>query len=213
MGSLILTLLGCTHLGTLDDAIPLPPGAGVFTTEVQVTRAPNPVSTPTFVPLPAVAFHYRHGLGPDVDAGLHVYPLGLGLDVRHRFAQLDGWHFATQPGVAGFILPWTTFHLGHLDVSLPVRAEHALGPYWSIAGGPGVIGRQLFFGTTVDGQTSNAATFELYLGGGARVQRTGRRLRFGISADLYVDTLRTTGLYGGVGFDLGIQRRASVDTP
>lgn len=200
-------LSGCAHIATVDGAVPLAPGASSYTGGIQLARAPNPLSIPTGIPLPAVAFHLRRGLAEDTDVGIHVLPTGLGLDVRHRFAEVRGWSFATQPGFAGMVLPLPTLQWGYLDWSLPVRAEHALGQGpWSAAGGPGVLLRQTFLHVDVDGLESGIATFELYAGGGARLQRVGKRVRIGISADLYVDTTRATGLYGGLGFDLGLGR-------
>jgi hypothetical protein len=199
----VALLAGCTHLGTVDGAIPLPMGANDFTGEIQVTRSPNLVSTPTGFPLPSFAAHWRHGLSDDMDLGIHIYPLGLGADLRYRFAELDGWHFAFAPGFAGMVIPLTSFRYGQLDLSFPVRAERLVGKGWSIAGGPGLVARQTFLGVDADALSTATATFELYAGGGCRLQHLGKRLKLGVSADLYVDTTRATGLYGGLGFDLG----------
>lgn len=200
-------LAGCTHLSTLDGAVPVDPGYTELAFDVQAARDPNPIQTPIAIPLPGFGFHLRHGLSPNVDVGAHVYPLGLGLDVRYRFAQLGGWSVATQPGVGGFLLPVPSLQMGQLDVSVPVRAEHALGKGWSAAFGPGVLVRQTFFAMQSDALSSSTATAELYAGGGARVFHDWPRLRLGVSADLYVDTLRSTGLYGGVGVDLALTHR------
>ncbi len=200
-------LAACTHMSTVTGAIPLAPGTGDFTGELQVSRAPNLVSTPTGIPLPTIAGHFRRGLSRDLDLGIHVYPLGLGADLRYRFLEVDGWHFAVAPGFTGMGLPIPGFQYAHLDLSLPLRAEHAIGKGWSVAGGPGLVSRQTFLNVESDTLAVATATFELYAGGGLRLQHAGKRLKLGVSADVYVDTTRATGLYGGVGFDLGTVAR------
>lgn len=209
----LLVLAGCTHLSTLDGAVPVEPGYTEMAFELQGAREPNPLQTPVAVPLPGVGFHLRHGLAPNIDVGAHVYPLGLGLDLRYRFAQVAGWSVAAQPGLTGFVLPVPSLQYGQLDVAMPVRAEHALGRGWGVAFGPGVLVRQTFFATQSDVLSSATATAELYAGGGARVFHDWRRLRLGVSADLYADTLRATGLYGGVGVDLALTHRGGPRRP
>ncbi len=204
---LAAALSGCTHLSTAEGAIPLAPGTADFAAQLQVSRAPNPLSTPTALPLPGVALHIRRGLTPDVDVGVHVYTLGVGADVRYRFAELGGWHMAVAPGFAGIAAPVPSLQFAHLDLSLPVRAERPIGRGWSVAGGPALLARQTFLALQSDAVDSSSATFELYAGGGLRLQRLGRRLKLGISADVYLDTTRATGLFGGLGFDLGTAPR------
>jgi len=204
---LVLLAPACTHLGTLDGAVPVAPGYAEFSADLAGSRDPNVLQTPIAIPLPSFAFHYRRGLAPNVDLGAHVYPLGLGLDVRYRFLETHGWSFATQPGVAGLFLPVPSLQYGQLDVSIPVRAEHALGKAWGVALGPELLVRQTFFATESAELDSSTATFELYAGGGARVFHAWPKLRLGVSGDLYVDTLRATGLYGGVGLDFALTNR------
>lgn len=204
---LLVLLAACTHLGTLDGAVPVAPGYAEFSADLAASRDPNVLQTPVAIPLPSFAFHYRRGLAHNVDFGAHVYPLGLGLDVRYRFLEADGWSFATQPGVGGLLLPVPTLQYGQLDVSIPVRAEHALGKGWGAAFGPGLLVRQTFFATESAELHSSTATLELYAGGGARVFHAWPRLRLGVSGDLYVDTMRATGLYGGLGVDLALTNR------
>ena len=198
---------GCTHLGTVVGAIPLAPGTSDFTAEIQAARAPNLLSTPTGLPLPGFALHFRRGLSRDLDLGVHVYPLGLGADLRYRFFEFSGWHFAVAPGFAGMGLPIPNLQYAWLDLTFPVRAERPLGKGWSVAGGPALVSRQTFLNLVAEPLSVSTATFELYAGGGFRMQHTGKRLKLGVSADVYLDTTRATGLYGGVGFDLGTVAR------
>ncbi len=200
-------LAGCTHLGTVEGAIPLAPGTADVTGELQVVRSPNAVSTPTGIPLPSFALHFRRGLSPDLDMGIHLYPLGVGTDLRYRFAEVDGWHFAVAPSVAGMGIPVPTLQYAHLDFALPLRVERPIGRGWSVAGGPGLVARQTFVAAQAGNLSSATSTFELYAGGGLRMQRLGKRLKLGFSVDVYVDTTRATGLYGGVGLDLGTVAR------
>lgn len=203
----MLLLAGCTHLAMIDGAVPVDPGYNEFSADLQASRDPNVLQTPVAIPLPSFAFHFRHGLVNNVDFGAHIYPLGLGLDLRYRFWEHRGWSFATQPGLSGLILPIPTLQYGQIDVSLPVKAEHTLGKGWGVAFGPGVIFRQTFYAVEAEELSSSTATFELYGGGGARVFHDWPRLRFGISGDLYVDTTRATGLYGGLGVDMAFTHR------
>jgi hypothetical protein len=203
----LLGLGGCTHLSTLEGAVPVDPGYSEFTVDLQASRAPNPVQTPIAIPLPSFAFHVRHGLSRNLDFGAHVYPLGLGVDMRYRFAELQGWSLAAQPGVGGLLIPVPGLQYGQFDASFPVRAEHSLARGWGVAFGPGLLARQTFFATEAGDIASSTATFELYAGGGARIFHDWPKLRLGISGDLYVDTLRATGLYGGLGVDFSLTRR------
>ncbi|MFN7143088.1 MAG: hypothetical protein ACK4YP_04885 [Myxococcota bacterium] len=203
----VLTTSACTHISTVTGAIPLEPGTSDFTGELQVARAPNAISTPSALPLPAISGHLRRGLSKDLDLGIHIYPLGVGADLRYRFLEAGGWHFAVAPGFAGTGLPIPSLQYAHLDLSMPLRAERLLGKGWSVAGGPGLLARQTFVAAQTDVLSTATATFELYGGGGLRLQRTGKRLKLGVSVDIYVDTTRATGLYGGVGFDIGTVAR------
>lgn len=193
----------CTHMSTVTGAIPLQPGTGEFTGELQVSREPNLFSTTAGLPLPTFAAHYRRGLSRDLDLGIHAYPLGFGADLRYRFLELEGWHFAVAPGFTGIGLPIPALQYAHLDLYLPLRAERPIGNGWSVAGGPGIISRQTFLNLEAEPLSVATATFELYAGGGLRLQHAGKQLKLGISADVYVDTTRATGLYGGFGFDMG----------
>ena len=206
----LLGLGGCTHLSTLEGAVPVDPGYSEFTVDLQASRAPNPLQTPIAIPLPSVAFHVRHGLSRNLDFGAHVYPLGLGVDMRYRFAELHGWSLAAQPGMGGLIIPVPGLQYGQFDVAFPVRAEHGLGKGWGLAFGPGVLARQTFFAAKAGDISSSTATFELYAGGGARIFHEWPKLRLGISGDLYVDTLRATGLYGGFGLDFSMTHRGGL---
>lgn len=209
--SIVAALAGCTHMSTVTGAIPLAPGTGEFTGELQLSREPNLISTTTGIPLPSIAAHYRRGLSPDLDLGIHVYPLGFGADLRYRFIEVDGWHVAVAPGFTGIGLPVPSFQYAHLDLFLPVRAERAIGKGWSVAGGPGLVSRQTFLNLESEALSVATATFELYAGGGLRLQRAGKRLKLGLSVDVYLDTTRATGLYGGMGFDLGSVARPARD--
>lgn len=205
--ALLPLLSGCMHFGTLDGAVPVDPGYSEFSANLAGSRDPNALQTPIAIPLPSFAFHFRRGLAPNLDLGAHVFPLGLGLDLRYRFLQTHGWSFAAQPGIAGLILPIPTLQYGQMDVSLPVRAEHTLGKKWGVALGPGVLVRQTFFATQSTEISSATATFELYGGGGVRVFHDWPKVRLGVSGDLYVDTHRATGFYGGLGIDLALTHR------
>ena len=111
------------------------------------------------------------------------------------------------PGFAGMGLPIPNLQYAWLDLTFPVRAERPLGKGWSVAGGPALVSRQTFLNLVAEPLSVSTATFELYAGGGFRMQHTGKRLKLGVSADVYLDTTRATGLYGGVGFDLGTVAR------
>ncbi len=191
----------------IDGAVPVDAGYNEFSADLQASRDPNVIQTPVAIPLPIFAFHIRHGLSENLDVGAHVYPLGLGVDLRYRFAQAHGWSFAVQPGLSGIVMPVPTLQYGQIDLSMPLKAEHTVGKGWSVAFGPGAIFRQTFYAVESTGLSSSSATFELYGGGGARIFHDWPRLRFGVSGDLYVDTQRATGLYGGVGVDLAFTHR------
>lgn len=209
MVSLLLPLLSaCTHLAVLDGAVPLDPGAKLYTTEIQVSRVPSAVGSIVAVPLPTVGFTTRKGVAPGRDIGLNVSTLGAAADVRQRIGQLGPVHLAVQPTVGLFVVPALVFNFGTLDVSLPLRAELPLGKSWSIAAGPTVIGRQTFYAVLAEDLSSAVSTLEAYAGGSARVAWTGRRLQLSLGAGAYRDMVRATGLYGGVSLGIGLLKPA-----
>lgn len=199
----LLLLAGCTHLATVEGAIPVAPGARETRLDLSVAREPNIFSTPTGTFLPAFGFEKRYGLDADTDLGLHAYTVGLGVDVRHRLLHAGDWHVALDPGLSGALLPIPSFFYANLDLALPLRVEHPLGRVVSLSGGPGVIARQTWASATTDSLDSATSTFELYGGGDVRFAVHFAKVEFGLSGTLYVDTLRATGLYGGVGLDFG----------
>lgn len=208
----MILLAGCTHLGMVDGAIPLEKGQKSFAAAVAYARAPDVIGTSTGAPLPSIGAHYRAGIGQDTDLGLHVYTLGIGADLRYRFAEVAGFHFALQPSLSGLVLPVDPLYYGAIDVGMPLRIERPLGKFFSVTVSPGAIARQTFISATTEEFTTASSTFELYAGGGARVQFAFRRVHFGLSGNLYADTQRATGLYGGVALDFGIRGRSRASS-
>jgi hypothetical protein len=206
---LALALAGCTHLSHIDGAIPLQQGQSEWTLEGGLAREPGLLGTPTQdAILPTIGVHHRVGLGKDLDFGVEAYTLGLGADLRYRFLERGGWHFAIQPSLSGIVFPLEALTYVAADVALPVRVERPLGKYFSVAGGPGLIARQTYAAASAEGLQTSSHTFSLFAGGGVRGEFHYKRIRLGSSAQLYVDATRATGLYGGVGVDFGILRRA-----
>lgn len=200
-------------MGMIDGAIPLPKGQHEITGEVSYARAPGLIGTAGGVALPGLGFHYRRGITDNADIGLTAYTFGIGGDLRYRFAEVAGFHFAVQPAVTGIVFPLGSINYGALDVGFPLRIERPLGKLFSVALSPGVIARQTFLSATTEEITTASDTFELYAGGGARGQIAFRRVHFGLSGNLYVDTQRATGLYGGIALDFGIKGRARASKP
>lgn len=199
---------GCTHLSHVDGAIPLSKGQSEWTVEGGLAREPGLLGTPTSdAILPTVGVHHRVGLARDLDMGLEAYTLGVGADLRYRFLETRGWHFAIQPSLSGIVFPLETLVYIAADVGLPLRIERPLGKYVSIAAGPGLIARQTYAAASAEGLQTRSHTFSLFAGGGLRGEFRYKRIRLGSSAQLYVDATRATGLYGGVGVDFGIQRK------
>ncbi len=213
LAGLLLPIFGCTHMGMVNGAIPLPNGEHEFTGEVSYARAPDVFGTSTGVALPALGFHYRRGITENADIGLNAYTLGIGADLRYRFAEVGGFHFAVQPSIAGLFFPLGTVNYGALDIGFPLRIERPIGKLFSVTLAPGVVARQTFLSATTDDITTASGTFELYAGGGTRGQVAFRRVHFGLSGNLYVDTQRGTGLYGGIAIDFGIKGRPRASNP
>jgi hypothetical protein len=202
--ALIALFLGCAHIGMIEGAIPLEAGERRLSMDVQVSRSPGPVGSSTGIPLPQVGGQWRAGLGANTDLGIHVYTIGNGVDVRYRFARKGPWHFAIDPRLDVFVVPLgTLLFYTSLDLKLPLLAEWAFSERWHAAGGLGVVGRQTFFSGGTPELTTSASSFELLTGGGLRFSYHKSKFHLGISGNLYVDVIRGTGLYGGLGMDLG----------
>lgn len=145
----------------------------------------------------------------------HLRPAAMAtLTFAHWGAADIGDVWIVEPGVrarAALSLelggPVSNLQYAWLALTFPVHAERPLGKGWSVAGGPALVSRQTFLNLVAAPLSVSTATFELYAGGGLRMQHTGKRLKLEVSADVYLDTTRATGLYGGVGFDLGTVAR------
>jgi hypothetical protein len=204
--ALIALFLGCAHIGAIQGAIPLEAGERRWSMDVQVSRSPGPVGSSTGIPLPQVGGQWRTGLGANTDLGIHLYSIGNGIDVRYRFAQKGPWHFAIDPRLDIFVVPLgTLLWYTSLDLKLPVLAEWAFSERWHVTGAVGVVGRQTFFSGGGPELSTSASSFELLSGGGLRMSYHKDSFHIGISGNLYVDVVRGTGLYGGLGMDLGFR--------
>lgn len=200
---MILALLGCTHLAAVGGAIPVPAGEGADRIDLSWAREPNVVAATAGIGLPGLGFERRIGVGGDTDVGIHAYTLGIGVDVRHRLVQVGDWHVAVAPALTGMLVPIPSLTYGNLDVTVPLNVERPLGKHFAVMGGPAVIARQTWVHAEVDALATSAHSFDLYAGGGLRGEVHFKRVNFGIDGTLYVDTLRATGLYGGVALDFG----------
>lgn len=200
---MILALAACTHLAAVGGAIPVPQGEGADRIDLSWAREPNVVAATAGIGLPGLGFERRIGVGGDTDVGIHAYTLGVGVDVRHRVLQAGGWHVAVAPASTGVFLPSPSLLYGNLDVTLPLNIERPLGKHFSVMGGPGVIARQTWVSAEAGELATAAHSFDVYAGGGLRGEVHFKRVNFGVDGTLYVDTLRSTGLYGGVALDFG----------
>lgn len=97
------------------------------------------------VPLPQAELEVRHGIAPRVDAGLKLFLMGAGADMKFQFLQREHWDAAFVPGVSGSYVNFsdneTRRRFGEVDASLPVLFGRHIGQNSSVVIGPKVQSR------------------------------------------------------------------------
>jgi hypothetical protein len=189
-GPLFLWVLsGCATTAVLDGARTLEPGQSQVQASLSAQRGGNALSNSMSLPMPDIEVGFRRGLSPDLDAGVRLYGLGAGCDLRYRFLHTASFDAAFAPGfgVSGLLVP--LFTLGSADLWVPLRGEVDLshGLSFTVEGRAQV--HQLFSWMRESGEGSGTAGhYELLTGGGARIAWRWRRFTLGG----YVEILGTT---------------------
>ena len=197
--SLLLASTGCSTLSTVNGAIPLAPGQSQHSLVVKVQAGGGNVVANAGVPLPGFEYQYRRGIKEDVDVGVRAYNAGLLFDVRYRFWQYKGWHWAINPSLAGLPIP----SRGAVETRLPLLVEKKVSDAWSIGGGSTLILRDQWI--SIDSAEIGKGSdhrLDVFAGGNLRAERRNKRDSFAwaFSIDAYGQPARHGNLVvaGGV---------------
>lgn len=204
---MILALLGCSTLSTIDGARTLEPGQHQWKLAIADQYGSNGLSSAGA--LPQLELAYRRGFAEDFDAGIRFYLLGTMVDARYRVIHDGNWHVAVDPAFSVFFIPTVG---GSVDVRAPLIAEYELTRWLSVAGGPKVIVRSPWNRVDLgDGKHTVQGRFDSYLGGALRVEAHSRRFAFGLTGDLYGQPARASGVAWSIGIDLGFRGRTKAE--
>lgn len=213
---------GCASLSTVHTAHALRPGEtkisantslvgggvpGLTFGAVDATRE-QPLSD-VGVPVPQAELEVRRGLAPRFDAGLRVFLLGAGADVKFQFLQRAKWDAAFVPGVSGSYVNFsnaeTRRRFGEADVSLPVLFGRHIGQNSSFVIGPKVQGRYAFNSVETPEVEGRGSRFIL-LAGGTGVLNLWAGSHFSVPLELTVmrDWTESTGYAYSAGIGLAL---------
>lgn len=184
----LLALSGCLTFSRINGAKTLEPQQ----IEAGFAVGARTSDDPSFpYPSPTGPFVMRVGIVPDLDLGFRVYLLGLGTDVRWRFAQRGPWHFAVNPGIGAAIQPnlLNGSEFGSVEAALPLLAEVELNDWLSVSGGAQVVYRNRL-NLALEGPVWR---FDMYGGAGLRLEAHPGIFVFGVYGDILAAPTRFTG--------------------
>lgn len=198
----LLLVTGCTSLATMNGAIPLEPGQKQTTIGVKFQSGGGNLIANTGFTLPSLDYQRRVGVARDVDWGLRVHTGGAMVDVRYRFWQWQGWHWAINPTIGGLPTP----RVGTVETRLPLLVEKRLSEAWSVGGGATLVLRDQW--TAIDDPALGKGSehrLDTFAGGNLRAEHRNSRDSFAwaLSVDAYSQTARHGNLIvtGGVQFN------------
>jgi hypothetical protein len=204
---IVMVLVGCSTLSTIDGARTLDRGQSQWKVAISDQYGSNGLSSASA--LPEVEVAYRRGFAEDFDAGVRFYLLGTMLDARYRVFHEGRWHLAVDPGVGLFFLPTIG---GSVDVRAPLIAEYEVNRWFSLAGGPKAILRTPWNRVDLgDGKHAVQGRFDVYAGGALRLDVQSRRVSFGLTTDVYGQPARASGFAWSIGLDVGFLRRSKAE--
>lgn len=202
----------CSTLSRVNGAKTLEPGQAQIGVSGTIQRAGNPLSVGT-LPLPQAEVFGRIGLVENVDAGLRLYLVGAGFDVRYRFYHQNRVHFAVDPALSAVWLPFVgglPAGQGSFDVRAPVIGELEFGKQArnSISGGPTLLLRNQY--NSVDmAELGKGRLWRLdaYAGGGLRYEGRPGGAVIGVVGDIFATPARNAGIAYALGVDLSVRTR------
>ena len=196
---MVMLLLACTTLHTVDGAKTLEPGQWQVGAAGSLQGKQNPTSTALGVPVGQGEVNLRVGLVEDVDIGTRLYIGGVYGDVRYRFAQPGQWDLAVAPGIGGLMLPVPSFPAGTLDLRTPVRAQRPLSNRWDLSLGVTPMAR------------NSLGAFDVLLGTNARLEFHTPRFYLGFGGDVYSQPTYGFGTAWVAGMDMGIRTKSRAE--
>jgi hypothetical protein len=224
-GLLLVAGSGCASLSTVHTAHALRPGETKITANtslvgggvpgltfgaVDATRE-QPLSD-LGVPIPQAELEVRHGFAPRFDAGLRVFLLGAGGDVKFQFLQREKWDAAFVPGVSGSYINFSNAEVrrrfGEIDVSAPVLFGRHIGQNSSFVIGPKVQGRYTMNSVETPEVQGRGSRF-IFLAGGTGVLNLWMGSHFSVPLELTVmrDWTESTGYAYSTGIGLALSTR------
>ncbi len=171
---MLFLVQACTSMHSLQGAKTIEPN----TWEVAVggsLQQNNPISLSTKVPAPQMVISTRYGWKPNMDVGTQLFLGGGSMDVRYQFAQVNDWYFAIAPTISGVYAGV----YGNVSLQLPIRAQRSLNEQWSLTLGLTPTTQQFIIQLDPFDET----LVNSIVGNTIRLERQGKRVRWGYSLD------------------------------
>ncbi len=200
----IWLLQACTSLHSLQGAKTIEPDTWEVALGTSLQQN-NSLSQSLGVPVPQMVLSTRYGWKPSMDVGAQLYLGGGLMDVRYQFAEINDWTLAIAPSIGGFYAGI----YGNVDLRIPIRAQRDLSERWSMTMGLTPMTQHTLI--HIDPLQETIATS--MVGGTLRMERTGRRVRWGFTVDTVGMPGRATAPTLNYGLDLAWKKpRKKSDT-
>ena len=193
---LFLSFFGCTTLSTVNGAKVIAPKTWKMGLASSVQNN-NPISTALGLPVPQTEVLIRYGLNEHMDMGSRMYLGGMLFDFRYQFLQKGDWYFAVDPSIGGLYSPIG----GVVDLRIPLIAQKDLNEKWSFATGMTPISQNTFAFLPNIRENMKHNSMGVFI----RMEKTGKRLKWGFSSDIYERT--SQGLLPSVNFGIDVSRK------
>lgn len=199
----IWLLQACTSLHSLQGAKTIEPETWEVALGASLQQN-NTLSLATNLPVPQSVLSVRYGWKPHLDVGTQVYFGGGLIDVRYQFAQMGDWYFAVAPTIGGLYAGV----YGNVDFRLPLRAQTDLNDKWSMTLGVTPMTQQ----TLIRVEPMQETLVNSHLGTTLRLERQGKRVRWGFTTDVVGNMGRAAPISLNYGMDMSWVRQRKEQT-
>jgi len=188
----IWLLQACTSLHSIQGAKTIEPETWEVAMGASLQHN-NSLSLSIGIPVPQMVVSTRYGWKPNIDVGAQLYLGGGTMDVRYQFAEMGDWYLAIAPTIGGLY----TGVYGNVDVRLPLRAQTDLNERWSLTLGMTPMTQH----TLIHLDPMQETLTNSLIGGTVRLERSGKRLRWGYTIDVLDSIGRSTPISLNYGVD------------
>ena len=198
----LLLLQACTSIHSMQGAKTIEPDTWEVAMGASLQQN-NAVSLTTRLPAPQMVLSTRYGWKPNIDVGTQLYLGGGSVDIRYQFAQFGDWYLAVAPTMTGLYAGV----YGNVHLMVPIRGQTALNDKWDLI--LGVTPGTQHYLIQLDPLSATLPTSTL--GNTLRLERQGRKVRWGFTADSLYPIGRAAPVGLSYGFDISwIRQRKST---